>query len=383
MEIRHRPMPTPGVLSTKQLAKQDAQRDVVRQGDANQAEAQRASDATPAAEIQRFVQSTDEMSAAMAQFRNRRDLEKKSEHLTESFERVLEEEALPKAKQILQIARARNVSAEELLKQARALFPDDSDLVLVLRELLRRRKMDEVVAKRLQALVQQVEEQADPKTLKAGINCALKSRLFGKALDLRPNLLRASYRQFLQSEAPEIDVYADWIGSYGYQRRVLVLDFIESAMLTDINSLDASCSRLEFGYLLGRLSQLKLLRSSDALFVHRLLANPVTSAFNPREEDWLLLMLSLLQQPQSLDALLADTVGNHALLSRHYEHSSLLQVLYLACKALPPSLFSGDDGQEVTLDALRQMSAIAYRHEQIERRRETENSSLDRIDQDN
>jgi type III secretion protein W len=80
---------------------------------------------------------------------------------------------------------------------------------------------------------------------------------------------------------------------------------------------------------------------------------------------------------------LADTVGNHALLSRHYEHSSLLQVLYLACKALPPSLFSGDDGQEVTLDALRQMSAIAYRHEQIERRRETENSSLDRIDQDN
>lgn len=382
MEIRLRPMPTSGVLSTKQLAKQDAQRDAVRQGDANLAEAQRTGDTTPAAEVQRFLQSTDEMSAAMAQFRNRRDLEKKSEHLTESFERVLEEEALPKAKQILQIARARNVSAEELLKQARALFPDESDLMLVLRELLRRRKMDEVVVKRLHALILQVEEQADPKTLKAGINCALKSRLFGKALDLRPNLLRASYRQFLQSEAPEIEVYADWIGNYGYQRRVLVLDFIESAMLVDINSLDASCSRLEFGYLLGRLSQLKLLRSSDALFVHRLLANPVTSAFNPREEDWLLLMLSLLQQPQSLDALLADTVGNYALLSRHYEHSSLLQVLYLACKALPPSLFSGDDGQEVTLDALRQMSAIAYRHEQIERRRETENSSLDRMKQD-
>ncbi|HID7510682.1 TPA: YopN/LcrE/InvE/MxiC type III secretion system gatekeeper [Enterobacter hormaechei] len=382
MEIRHLPMPTPGVISTKQLAKQDAQRDVVRQGDAKQAETQRASDSTPAAEVQRFLQSTDEMSAAMTQFRNRRDLEKKSEHLSESFERVLEEEALPKAKQILQIAKARNVSAEELLKQARALFPDESDLVLVLRELLRRRKMDEVVAKRLQELILQVEEKTDPKTLKAGINCALKSRLFGKALDLRPNLLRASYRQFLQSEAPEIEVYADWIGSYGYQRRVLVLDFIESAMLVDINSLDASCSRLEFGYLLGRLSQLKLLRSSDALFVHRLLANPVTSAFNPREEDWLLLMLSLLQQPQSLDALLAVTVGSHALLSRHYEHSSLLQVLYIACKALPPSLFSGDDGQELTLDALRQMSAIAYRHEQIERRRETENSSLDRMEQD-
>lgn len=382
MEIRHRPIPTPGVLSTKQLARQDAQRYVVRQGDANQAEALRTNDATPAAEVQRFVQSTDEMAAAMTQFRNRRDYEKKSDHLTDSFERVLEEDALPKAKQILRIARQHKVSAEELLKQARALFPDESDLVLVLREMLRRWTMDEVVAKRLQALILQVEEQADPQTLKAGINCALKSRLFGKALDLRPGLLRASYRQFLQSEAPEIEVYADWIGSYGYQRRVLILDFIESAMLADINSLDASCSRLEFGYLLGRLGQLKLLRSSDALFVHPLLANPVTVAFNPHEEDWLLLMLSLLQQPQSLDALLADMVGRRTLFSRHYEHSCLLQALYMACKALPPSLFPDDDGQEVTLDALRHMSSIAYRHEQVERRRETENVSLDRMNLD-
>lgn len=379
MEISHRPQPTVRVLSPKQLAKQDAQRDVVRQGDASQAEAQRANDVSPAVDVQRFVQSTDEMSAALTQFRNRRDYEKKPDYLTDSFERVLEEEALPKAKQILQIARARQVSAEELLKQARALFPDDSDLVLILRELLKRRKLEEVVAKRLQALIQQVEEQADPKQLKAGINCALKARLFGKALELRPGLLRASYRQFLQSEEPEVEVYADWIGSYGYQRRVMVLDFVESAILTDINSQDASCSRLEFGYLLGRLGQLKLLRSADALFVNRLLVNPVTHVFNTHEEDWLLLMLSLLQQPQDVDTLLARTVGKDALLSRHCEHSTLLQLLYLACKALPPQLFLVEGGQDVMLEALRQMAAIAYRHEQIEQRREAENVPFDRL----
>lgn len=379
MEISNRPLPAVRVLSPKQLAKQDAQRDVVRQGDASQAEAQRTNDANPATDVQRFVQSTDEMSAALTQFRNRRDYEKKSDHLTDSFERVLEEEALPKAKQILQIARTHKISAEELLKQARALFPDDSDLVLILRELLKRRKLEEVVAKRLQALIQQVEEQADPKQLKAGINCALKARLFGKALDLRPGLLRASYRQFLQSEEPEIEVYADWIGSYGYQRRVVVLDFIESAILTDINAQDASCSRLEFGYLLGRLGQLKLLRSADALFVNRLLANSVTHIFNTYEEDWLLLMLSLLQQPQDVDALLADVVGRDALFSRHCEHSILLQVLYMACKALPPQLFFVEEGQDVMLEALRQMAAIAYRHEQIEQRREAENVPIDRL----
>lgn len=370
MEIRLRPAPMPGVLSTKQVAKQDAQRDLVRQGDASQADAMRASDSTPAAEVQRFVQSADEMAAAMAQFRNRRDFEKKSERLTDSFERVLEEDALPKANQILLVAKGQKVSPEELLKQARALFPDDSDFVLVLRELLRRRKMDELVAQRLQALLQHVEAEADPKLLNAGINSALKSRLFGKTLELHPRLLRASYRQFLQSDAAEVDVYTDWISSYGYQRRVSVLDFIESAMLADINAQDASCSRREFGYFLGRLSQLKLLRSADTLFVQRLLANPVIQTVNPHEQDWLVLMLSLLQQPHALDTFLADTVGRQALLSRHSEHSALLQVLYLACKALPPALFLDENGHALTLEALREMSAIAYRQEQIEQRRQ-------------
>lgn len=371
MEISARPMPTIGLRSAKHQARADAQRDVVKQGDAFQAEAQRADDSNPAAEVQRFVQSTDEMAAALTQFRNRRDYDKKLGHLADSFERVLDEEAQPKAQQIVQVAKAHGISAEELLRQARALFPDDSDLVLVLRELLRRRQLDEVVRKRLEALLKQVEDQADPKPLKAGINCALKARLFGKALQLSPGLLRASYRQFLQSEASEVDVYADWIGSYGYQRRALVLDFIEGALLADIDSQDPSCSRLEFGYLLGRMGQLKLLRSADASFVGGLMSNEHVCAFNGNEADWLLLLLSLLQQPQDLDALLADTVGRSALLSRHREHSTLLQALYQACKALPPVLFVDDRWQGALLDALRQMASIAYRHELVERRRET------------
>lgn len=371
MEISYRPRPL-SVLSTKQIARQDAQRDVVRHGDVRQA----ISEESSVAQVEHFVQTTDEMSAAMAQFRNRREYEKKNDSLSGSFERVLDEEALPKAKQILQVAKGHNVSPEELLSQARALFPDDSDLVLVLRELLRRRKVGEVVTLRLQALLQQVEDQAEPKPLKAGINCALKARLFGNTLELRPGLLRASYRQFLQSECSEIEVYADWIASYGYQRRAPVLDFIESALLVDINAQDASCSRLEFGALLNRLSQLKRLRSADAVFVNRLLASSITQAFNVHEESWLILMLSLLQQPYELDRLLADTLSRSALFSRHSEHSSLLHVLYLACKALPSSLFVDGRGHEVTLETLCQMATIAYQHERVERHREAEVSPL-------
>ncbi|KVZ41448.1 YopN/LcrE/InvE/MxiC type III secretion system gatekeeper [Burkholderia ubonensis] len=364
-------MPTIGLRSAKHQARQDAQRDVVRKGDAFQAEALRADDTNPAAEVQRFVQSTDEMAAALTQFRNRRDYDKKLGHLADSFERVLDEEAQSKAQQIIQVANAHRISVAELLRQVRTLFPDDSDLVLVLHELLRRRQMEEVVRKRLQALLKQVEDRAEPKLLKAGINCALKARLFGKALQLSPGLLRASYRQFLQSEAREVDVYADWIGSYGYQRRATVLDFMEGALLADIDSQDASCSRLEFGYLLGRLGQLKLLRSSDAVFVGGLLANENVCEFNGNEADWLLFLLSLLQLPQELDALLADVVGRSALLRRHGEHSILLQALYRACKALSPTLFVDAHWQDTLLEDLRRMANIAYEHERIERRRES------------
>lgn len=111
-----------GLISAKVLARQAAQQEVNRHNDARQAEALQAEDTSPGAEIQRFVQSTDEMSAAMAQFRNRRDYDKSGE-LSSSFERVLDEDILPKAQKILQTAKLQNVTADELLRQAQKLFP--------------------------------------------------------------------------------------------------------------------------------------------------------------------------------------------------------------------------------------------------------------------
>ncbi len=73
------------------------------------------------AEVQKFVQSTDEMSAALAQFRNRRDYEKSS-NLSNSFERVLEDEALPKAKQILKLISVHGGALEDFYVRRVAYF---------------------------------------------------------------------------------------------------------------------------------------------------------------------------------------------------------------------------------------------------------------------
>lgn len=46
---------------------------------------------------------------------------------------------MPKARQVLSLARLADKSTSWLLQMVRSLFPDDSDLALVLRELLRRK----------------------------------------------------------------------------------------------------------------------------------------------------------------------------------------------------------------------------------------------------
>ncbi|XBS70281.1 type III secretion system gatekeeper subunit SctW [Acerihabitans sp. KWT182] len=244
---------------------------------------------TPVGQLLKFLQSSDEMSALASQFANRRLFDKKGDSLSDSFERVLDEDAIPKAKSLLKVASVKEESLVNLLLYARSLFPDDSDLIMVLRELLRQ-KLSGTLRERLQSLLDEVVAQANPRESKAGINCALKARLFGqKYLALKPPLLRKSYRRFLQNDQNAVEDYKDWISAYGYQYRGPVLDFINAALLTDIDSQDPSCSRLEFGYLIGKLSQLKRLRSGDELFIKKLINNKYIIKLNRSEPEWLML----------------------------------------------------------------------------------------------
>jgi type III secretion protein W len=296
---------------------------------------------------------------------------------------VLDEDAHPKAQQILKVAKGQDVSAEDLLRQARSMFPDASDLIIVLRELLRRRQLDEIVRIRLQQALAQAEDDAPPKALKAGINIALKARLFGAKLALSALLLRASYRQFLESEEHEVTIYEDWIASYGHERRELVVEFLESALVADMLSQDPSCSRIEFGNLLGKLNQLKLLRSSEALFIDSMLNDPVVNAHNNREADWLIFMLGLMQAPRELDELLADTVGDRIFISSHATRSQVLQAIRQACKALPRHFFFDEEEIEPLWDRFRELAAVSFRNEMMEMRRGGVVDLFDRVNDDN
>lgn len=334
-----------------------------------EADPPQADDQIFAMEADRFEQSTDEMSAAITEFRNRRDYDRNNRLQNRSFERVLEEDVLPKSLRVLDLAQLDDLSLADFLRQAALLFPDESDLILVLRELLQRYKFDEVKKKRIQEAIKQVEAEANPRTLKAGINCALKARLFGKMLALNPVFLRATYRQFIESDVNEIAVYEEWIASYGYQHRGVILDFVEGVLLTDIDSHDPSCSHMEFGNLFGRLTQLKLLRSAEQIFVQHLITHPLIIEYNHKEADWLVFMLAVLQAPNELDALLLDILGEAVFLTSHTKRSALLQVIRQACQSLPLALFVDPEPMSALLEKFEHLASVAYNNELIEQRR--------------
>lgn len=326
-------------------------------------------DASPVALLQRFIQNSDEMSAALARFRHRRHFELKAEGRPESFEAVLDEDALPKARQVLALAKATDKPVEWLLQAARGLFPDDSDLVLVLRELLRRSQLQADTRQRLEQLLETVVAQASPRRLKAGINSALKARLFGRAMALRAGLLREAYRDYLESEAAAVTCYEDWVALFGAGRRATVLAFIEAALLTDIAAHDPSCSRQEFGPLLARLNDLKRLRSADAGFVGRLLDDERVRRFNDDEADWLMFFFGVLRYPGELDPLLSGVLGERVLLALHRERAALLQAVRQACLHLPHELFADDDAQQQLSGQFLALADVVLAHEQVERRR--------------
>lgn len=145
------------------------------------------------------------------------------------------------------------------------LFPDPSDAVAVLRILLADEELQELHAE-LQTLHDHYLDGERGRSVRAGVNVALKARLQAPRLRAGAAQLRRSYQEFLAGEQP-LDAYELWIELYGFERRARVVDFIEQALAADMYALDPSCSRLEFGQLLQRVRQLTTLRSADHLLM--------------------------------------------------------------------------------------------------------------------
>ncbi len=297
----------------------------------------------PAGKEARFLQATDEMSAALTQFMKKKIYEEQLANFLDGEEYVLEDQPIEKTDKVMEALKAATTHDYEVYSFAKKLFPDESDLVVVLRAILRKKQISENVRLNAEALLRKVNQETTKKFINSGINSALKAKLFGQALSLNPKLLRASYRQFLMAEDDAVDTYVEWIGSYGYQNRMLVTKFIKETLFSDINALDASCSSLEFGMFLNKLSQLLSLQSAEALFLKTLMNNPIIKKFISAEDYCIFFLISLIKFPETAEELLKNALVTLPADANYKDKTLLLKAIYSGCTNLPFSLFINNE----------------------------------------
>ncbi|CCG86225.1 type III secretion system gatekeeper subunit SctW [Erwinia piriflorinigrans] len=178
---------------------------------------------------------------------------------------ILEEKLDEKLDSLIkQVTKLRDISS--LLNFARSLFPNDSDLMLALRELLFNRQLSELQKNKLRESITELEKFADLQKLNSGINIGRLAKRFsnGKGTKkLSARSLRSSYLRFLEQEVSAGFIYQDWIDEYGCENRKRLLSFTMSALVADMKANEPGIQVAEFGPLSSKLLDARVLNTLD------------------------------------------------------------------------------------------------------------------------
>ncbi|WP_407973168.1 type III secretion system gatekeeper subunit SctW (plasmid) [Burkholderia pyrrocinia] len=323
----------------------------------------------------------DDAAALLAEFGRFRPADRRTNR-SDDFERMLDPEAGEKLDDLagvlkrLSVSGTRNVTV--LLRDVMQRFPDPSDALLALRELRRRRTLDNEPVDFIDQAIDEWMQGHQARSIKAGVNVALKARAFGAQLRLDPRQLRQLYRQFLELEESYRMVYEYWIEEFGAARRKRILAFIAAALKYDMQSLDPSCGcAAEFGPLLTTTRHLRVLSSADAIFVGRLLDKVPEEAQLVSEELAVRVMLAGLQRPYALETVLAELLGPVLRVLPHTRRLEMMQRVSRAFGTIPVSIFDDLEERQAVIDTLRELMDSLYADEQAHIRR----AALSRRDQ--
>lgn len=297
-----------------------------------------------------LVGVADEMSMELEQMVRRRNNGDKRARGSNPFDRILEDESEPKVDSLHMIARASDISKQQFLEAARGMFPDASDFILVLRELIRRKRIARADTLMFEEMLAEVWEQNDKKMCQAGLNVGLKARLFSKKMRVSPKALRNTYREFLLSEDEQVFQYQQWIEEYGTGRRRQISEFIEVSLVHDIQSHDPSCSRQEFGDLLGQMVKIKKLTVADYAFLDVFLRHSVNMLL--LEDKLLDCWFDCLQRPFQVKKEIETNYLRNLSITLRLPAEVLRQKLLMAIRQLDAELFFEPEVKQLLIDAL-------------------------------
>ncbi|OAT44969.1 type III secretion outermembrane contact sensing protein [Proteus hauseri ATCC 700826] len=258
---------------------------------------------------------------------------------------ITEEGADRKLNKVMMMFKKSGRSLQELLSFLRKIFPDESDLIMALRELLRKKKLGAQLDAGIENEINYLLNSENAKNIRAGINVALQAKTFAKLLSLNPSSLRGLYRNYLNLDLDPIYFFKLWINEYDITQCNIILNFLTQSLVCDMQSLMPSCSQSsEFGQLLGRVNKLRGLYSfidiSMRVFSREELKNTMT------EKDLYKIILYGMTYPEEMNKFLSDLLNNKWLNFFINIKMKLLQEIKSMFNKYPESLYLSDEFRE-------------------------------------
>lgn len=290
-----------------------------------------------------LAEIADDMSMVATQFSQSfgKRLDRKAEK-GKSTLYITEEGADKKLDNVMMMFKKSGRSLQELLNFLRKMFPDESDLVMVLRELLRKKKLGAQLDAGIENEINRLMNSENAKNIRAGINIALQAKTFAKLLSLNPSSLRELYRSYLNLDLDPIYFFQMWIDEYDINQCTIILNFLTQSLICDMQSLMPSCSQsTEFGQLLERINKLRSLYSfidiSMKIFSKKELENTIS------EKDLYQLILYGMTYPEEMQDFLSTLLKDKWFDFLINIKMRLLQEIKNMFKTYPESLYLSDD----------------------------------------
>lgn len=249
-------------------------------------------------------------------------------------------------------------SPSQVMSLLKQLFPDPSDVLAVLRALLAEDELEamrELLEATLEQLLEDQAAQGNGAAMRGGANVAVKARLASRNGQLSARALRQSYRDFLGNPQDCAGEYIAWIEQYGFERRAVIVDFMEQAIAADMFSLDPSASLLEFGYLLGQVRKLAVLRSVDQLLVDDIQRTGLLTRMATRADAVVVGLLDVVRGLQDWKGLFTGPLAAARVALATEQRVRLIQALRRALKDLPDAIWVGPEAREVAMQQLETM----------------------------
>lgn len=308
----------------------------------------------------------DELASLVTVFRQRREWERKTSISNDSsFDQILEDgDTQDKINQFFRLISADTSSdMKRFFVFMQRFFNDESDMYFVLQTLMRRKNLSKQLKTKFKNALIFLEETVDPKKLKGGMNVALKARRFSSKLEIKPAIIRNSYRQFLEDESEALDIYYNWIIQFGYTKRDIILEFMENALLSDMMSLDPSCSKSEFGNLLTRMKQLNILHSTESILSAQVKKNMMLMQLNGSSLAWFQFFYYCIRDPERVSEEMTLLTGTQFKFLSHTERGIVLQSVYHLFMLIPTELFGDIDLKERLKSVLTELSDINFKQQ--------------------